>query len=259
MKLWGIGFETNKNNIFIQIFKVIVTGCCWGWRCKFAKKIGLNKFLSQHREVLWWLLFSVWSLAQELCNQFLYETGRINHGTIHRINHALFLFSFPKDPLLAFGLSGPFIRQIREFPVTRVDTEEPMPVLVLNSFSTTKWSCDGTVQNVFPDPFTLTLLALNLNSFVLSWNLWDFGIFFPVNIVVIRSESSSDVIDFLLFYHTNARSLEELTATQLVGAAKRYTCRREPCLRYRGPVFSVTFNSSSSHRSHSGNWNSPQK
>lgn len=132
MKLWGIGFETNKNNIFIQIFKVIVTGCCWGWRCKFAKKIGLNKFLSQHREVLWWLLFSVWSLAQELCNQFLYETGRINHRTIHRINHALFLFSFPKDPLLAFGLSGPFIRQIREFPVTRVDTEEPMPVLVLN-------------------------------------------------------------------------------------------------------------------------------
>lgn len=75
----------------------------------------------------------------------------------------MFLFSVLKDPLLAFGLSGHFISQIREFPVTRVDMKEPIPFLALYSFSTTKWSCDGTVQNVFPDPFLLALLALNLN------------------------------------------------------------------------------------------------
>lgn len=169
----------------------------WGWRCKFAKKIELNKSYSQHRELLWWLLFCVWSLAQELCNQFLYETGRIYHETINSINHAPFLYSFLKVPLLAFGQSGHFIIQIREFPVTRVNMKKPIPFLVLYSFSATKWSCDGTVQNVFPDPFTLALLALNLNSFVLSWNFWDFGIFLLVNRVVIKSKSSSIVIDFL--------------------------------------------------------------
>lgn len=192
-----LGLKQTKTTFPYRFLKSLSQDAVEAEGVKFAKKIGLNKSHSQHREVLWWLLFCVWSLAQELWNQFLYETGRINHGTIHRINHALFLFSFLKDSLLAFGLSGPFIRQIREFPVTRVDTEEPMLFLVLYSFSTTKWSCDGTVQNIFPGPFTLALLALNLNSFVLSWNLWAFGMFLLVNIVVIKSEPSSVVIDFL--------------------------------------------------------------
>lgn len=52
-----------------------------------------------------------------------------------------------------------------------------------------KLFCDGTVQNVPPDPFILVLVTLCLNSFGLFWNLWDFGIFFLVKIVMLKSES----------------------------------------------------------------------
>lgn len=120
MKLWGIRFETNKRYIFIQIVKVIVAGCCWGQRCKFARK--WNKQVSKATQT-GSLVAAILCLVagSGALYQFLYETGRINHGTINGISHALFLYFFLKDPLLASGLNGPFIRQMRAVPLTKVD------------------------------------------------------------------------------------------------------------------------------------------
>lgn len=118
MELWGTELETNKRYIFIPIIKVTVT-CCWGQRCKFEE--GLNKSQNQCRLVVpWWFLLCISSLAQQLHNQFLHETARIYHGTRSGINHAPFLHTFLKDPLLVSGLSGPFIRQIRAVSLTRI-------------------------------------------------------------------------------------------------------------------------------------------
>lgn len=198
MELWGIELETNKRHIFILIIKVTVT-CCWGQRCKFEE--GLNKSQNQCRLVVpWWFLLCISSLAQQLHNQFLHETERIYHGTRSGINHAPFLHTFLKDPLLVSGLSGPFIRQIRAVSLTRIgynkttvntscqehkkswDTKNPRTplFLLLCCFRTTS-SYDGIVQNGLPDAFTLVSVTLDFNSFGLSWNTWDWLWHLPTN------------------------------------------------------------------------------